>query len=35
MDGAMPIDRDARLMDYRNEGWSRFDERGEPYRPII
>lgn len=35
MDGAMPIDRDARLADYRNEGWSRFDERGEPYRPII
>ncbi|MCP4562953.1 MAG: hypothetical protein GY873_25245 [Bosea sp.] len=35
MDGAMPIDRDARLTDYRNEGWSRFDERGEPYRPII
>lgn len=35
MDGAAPIDRDARLTDYRNEGWSQFDERGEPYRPII
>lgn len=35
MDRALPIDRDARLTDYRNEGWSRFDERGEPYRPVI
>ncbi|SFC36538.1 hypothetical protein SAMN05428997_10681 [Bosea sp. CRIB-10] len=35
MDGATPIDRDARLTDYRNEGWTRFDERGEPYRPLI
>lgn len=35
MDGAAPIDRDARLTDYRKEGWSRFDDRSEPYRPII
>ncbi|HEV7326819.1 MAG TPA: hypothetical protein VGN91_17315 [Bosea sp. (in: a-proteobacteria)] len=35
MDGATPVDRDARLTDYRNEGWTRFDERGEPYRPLI
>ncbi|SEM71190.1 hypothetical protein SAMN04515666_12014 [Bosea lupini] len=35
MDGAAPIDRDARLADYRKEGWSRFDDRGEPYRPLI
>ncbi len=35
MDGATPIDRDARLTDYRNEGWTRFDDRAEPYRPLI
>lgn len=36
MDGAAPIDRDARLAEYRNEGWSRFDERAEPYRgPVV
>ncbi|MEI5665954.1 hypothetical protein WBO78_11010 [Bosea sp. CCNWLW174] len=35
MDGAAPIDRDARLTDYKKEGWSRFDDRSEPYRPII
>ncbi|MDP3318906.1 MAG: hypothetical protein Q8S58_07235, partial [Bosea sp. (in: a-proteobacteria)] len=32
MDGATPIDRDARLAQYRQEGWSRFDEKAEPYR---
>ncbi len=38
MDGATPIDRDARLAQYRQEGWSRFDEKAEPYRataPVI
>ncbi|MGX1787051.1 hypothetical protein ACWIGM_09955 [Bosea sp. NPDC055332] len=35
MDGATPIDRDTRLTEYRDEGWTRFDERGEPYRPLI
>jgi len=31
LDGASPIDRDARLAEYRAEGWSRFDETA-PYR---
>lgn len=36
MDGATPIDRDERLAEYRQSGWSRFDERAEPYRgPLI
>lgn len=33
MDGATPIDRDTRLAEYREAGWSRFDEHGAPYRP--
>lgn len=32
MDGATPIDRSTRLTNYRSEGWSRFDESGQPYR---
>ncbi|RXT46411.1 hypothetical protein B6S44_26765 [Bosea sp. Tri-44] len=32
MDGATPIDRDTRLTEYRESGWSRFDEHGAPYR---
>jgi len=36
MDSAVPIDRDARLSEYRNEGWSRFDEKAERYRgPVV
>jgi hypothetical protein len=36
MDSAVPIDRDARLTEYRNEGWSRFDEKAERYRgPVV
>ncbi|MFC5418182.1 MAG: hypothetical protein DI537_05905 [Stutzerimonas stutzeri] len=36
MDSAIPIDRDTRLTDYRNQGWSRFDEKADPYRgPIV
>jgi hypothetical protein len=36
MDGAVPIDRDERLTEYRNEGWTRFDENAERYRgPIV
>lgn len=33
MDGATPINRDMRLAEYRQSGWSRFDDQGEPYRP--
>ena len=32
MDGATPIDRDTRMAQYRQEGWTRFDEKAEPYR---
>jgi hypothetical protein len=32
MDGAAPIDREARLADYRQSGWSRFDETAAPNR---
>jgi hypothetical protein len=32
MDGATPIDRDARLAQYREEGWTRFDEAAPAYR---
>jgi hypothetical protein len=36
MDSAVPIDRDERLTEYRNEGWSRFDANAERYRgPIV
>jgi hypothetical protein len=38
MDGATPIDRDTRLAQYRQEGWTRFDEKAEPYKapaPIV
>lgn len=35
LDGATPIDRDARLAEYRADGWSRFDERAAPYRPPV
>ncbi|KRE21699.1 hypothetical protein ASE66_28020 [Bosea sp. Root483D1] len=32
MDGAMPIDRVSRLAEYRQAGWSRFDDTAAPYR---
>lgn len=36
MDSATPIDRDRRLSEYRDEGWSRFDEKGDRYRgPVV
>ncbi|CAM5197678.1 hypothetical protein ARD30_22765 [Bosea thiooxidans] len=35
LDGATPIDRDARLAEYRASGWSRFDETAPPYRPMM
>lgn len=31
LDGATPIDRDARTAEYRQEGWTRFDEKADPY----
>jgi len=31
LDGATPIDRDARMAQYRQEGWSRFDDEADPY----
>ena len=31
MDEATPIDREARTAQYRQEGWSRFDENADPY----
>lgn len=35
MDGATPINRDTRLAEYRQGGWTRFDDQGEPYRPAL
>ncbi|HEV7257396.1 MAG TPA: general stress protein [Bosea sp. (in: a-proteobacteria)] len=36
MDGATPIDRDTRTAEYRREGWTRFDERADPYKvPLV
>lgn len=39
MDGATPVDRDSRMAQYRQEGWTGFDEKAGPYRtpttPII
>jgi hypothetical protein len=35
MDGATPIDRDTRLAKYREEGWTRFDERAAPYSTTV
>jgi uncharacterized membrane protein len=35
MDGASPIDRDSRLAQYRQEGWTRFDEKAEPFRSTV
>jgi len=35
MDGASPIDRDARLAQYRQEGWKRFDDAAAPYRNVV
>lgn len=32
LDGAAPIDRDTRMAQYRQEGWTRFDEKAEPYK---
>jgi len=32
MDGATPIDRTSRLAEYRQAGWSRFDDTAAPYR---
>lgn len=31
MDGAAPIDRQSRMAQYRQEGWTRFDEKAGPY----
>lgn len=31
MDGAAPIDRQSRMAQYRQEGWTRFDESAGPY----
>lgn len=31
LDGATPIDRDTRMAQYRQEGWTRFDEKADPY----
>lgn len=30
MDGATPIDRQARVEDYRKQGWTRFDGKADP-----
>jgi uncharacterized membrane protein len=36
MDGATPIDRDTRAAQYREEGWTRFDEKADPYKvPLV
>ena len=35
MDGATPIDRDTRLAQYREEGWTRFDEKAAPYSTTV
>lgn len=35
LDGATPIDRDARLAEYRAAGWSRFDETAPPDRSTV
>jgi hypothetical protein len=32
LDGATPIDRGTRMAQYRQEGWTRFDEKAEPYK---
>lgn len=35
MDGAAPINRDSRLAEYRQSGWTGFDENATPYsRPV-
>lgn len=31
LDGATPIDRDTRTAEYRKDGWTRFDEKADPY----
>ncbi|PTM39549.1 general stress protein [Bosea sp. 124] len=31
LDGATPIDRHTRVAQYRQEGWTRFDENADPY----
>jgi uncharacterized membrane protein len=33
MDGASPIDRESRTAQWRQEGWTRFDEKAPPYTP--
>lgn len=35
LDGAAPIDRAARVAEYRGGGWDRFDENAGPYRPPL
>lgn len=35
MDGAMPINRDTRIAEYRKEGWSRFDEKAATYQRSV
>lgn len=32
MDGATPIDRETRVADYQKQGWTRFDEKADPYK---
>jgi hypothetical protein len=32
MDDAAPINRDTRIAKYREEGWTRFDEKAEPHK---
>ncbi|MEN5083055.1 general stress protein [Bosea sp. TWI1241] len=33
LDGAAPIDREARIAEYRRDGWERFDETAPSVRP--
>jgi hypothetical protein len=35
MDGATPIDRENRISQYRQEGWTRFDEKAEPFKSTV
>jgi len=32
LDGATPINRDTRMAEYRKDGWTRFDEKADPYQ---
>jgi uncharacterized membrane protein len=35
MDGASPINRDERIAAYRSDGWTRFDDKAEPYSRTV